>query len=193
MRADVATPIHRAADALLGRLRLAFPRPPFDVQVMSPAPSKAEWERATRIRPFIGFAWAGFDADAQARHLNGKTHFIIYLVVDNVGSVEARYRGDGLGIGLWGMIVAAATVLHGVTIEGVGSSAVTGIDSVHRDDWADDATAIAAIGVDVTMSPVTPNPAGANLPDLLRLTCAWEIPAPDGSAPMPTDTITLRG
>lgn len=188
-----ATRFDLIADALTARLRQAFPSPTFDLQLMPPAPSKAEWERLTRTRPFVGLAWAGFEPGRQARSLAGSAKWIVYLVCDNVGSGEALFRGDSRGIGLFGMVQAAAAMMHGATIDDIGSTTVTQIESLWREDWAADDAAIAAIGVDVGATLSTAPAGGVDLDDFLRLTCAWAIPAPDGSAPMPTDTLTLRG
>lgn len=187
------TQYHRAAAYMLEQLRAAFKAPTFDVQLMPPAPSKEEWAQITRERPFVGLAWAGFTPDKQARGLKGNSTWVVYLVVDNVGDVAARWTGDSLGIGLFGMVTAGGFALHGRTITDVGSISVTGIESLYREDWADDATAIAALGVEVGMLPGDATTIAATLDDFLTLTCAWTMPAPDGSAPLPTDTISLGG
>lgn len=187
------TQFHRTAEQLLELLRAAFKAPLFDVQLMPPAPSKAEWDRITRQRPFVGLAWAGFEPGKQLRVLQGGSKWIVYLVVDNVGDIAARWVGDSRGIGLFGMVTAAGYLLHGRAIDGVGSITVTGIDSLYREDWADDASAIAAIGVDVAMIPGDAGAGAVTLEEFLTLTCAWVTPAPDGSVSMPTDTIPIGG
>jgi hypothetical protein len=193
MPEPVVTRFHLIADALTSRLRQAFPAPTFDVQLMPAVPSRAEWDRLTHTRPFVGLAWAGFEPRGQVRSLSGAAKWIVYLVCDNVGSSEALFRGDSRGIGLFGMVQAAAAMVHGATIDGVGSTTVTQIESLYREDWAAEDAAIAAIGIDVGATLSAAPAGGADLDDFLRLTCAWVIPAPDGSAPMPTDTLTLRG
>lgn len=187
------TQYHRAAEYLLEQLRAAFKAPTFDVQLVPPAPSKEEWNRITHLRPFVGLAWAGLTQGKQARALEGKSTWIVYLVVENTGDVAARWTGDNLGIGLFGMVTAGGYALHGRTIPDVGSIAVTGIESLYREDWADDASAIAAIGVEVDMTPGNAGAGATTLDDFLSLTCAWTMPAPDGSVPLPTDTISIGG
>lgn len=187
------TQFHRTAEHLLELLRAAFKSPIFDVQMMPPVPSKLEWDRITRQRPFVGLAWAGLKPDKQARALKGASQWIVYLVVDNVGAVATRWTGDDLGIGLFGMVTAASFVLHGHTVPDVGSISITEMESLYREDWSDDATAIAAIGLEVDMIPGAAAPAGSTLEEFLTLTCAWVTPAPDGSVPMPTDTIPIGG
>ncbi len=187
------TQYHRAAAYMLEQLRAAFKAPVFDVQLMPPAPSKEEWNQITRQRPFVGLAWAGLEPAKQARVLKGSSKWIVYLVVDNVGDVSARWLGDSKGIGLFGMVTAGGYALHGQTIPDVGSIAVTGIESLYREDWADDATATAALGVEIDMCPGDAGAGADTLDDFLTLTCAWTMPAPDGSQPLPTDTISTGG
>lgn len=187
---EPSTRYHDCAAALLARLALAFKAPTFQLELMPPAPTKKEWEQITRVRPFVGLSWAGFEPGAQARGLTGDSEWIVYLVVDNAGDVAARWTGDSRGIGLFGMVTAAGHLLHGFTVDGVGSAKITSIDSLWREDWADDATAIVAIGLKVGMSPGA-GFAAETVDDFLALTCAWTMPAADGSAEIPTSTLSL--
>lgn len=175
------TQLHKIADGMIARLRLAFPASHFEIQLMPAVPTKNEFDRITRRRPFIGIAWAGFKPDTQARTLKGDASFIVYLVVDNQTSPAMRFMGDARGVGLFGMITAASALLHGWTLEDVGSATVTEVESLAKEDWGDDATAIAGLGVAMPILVGSGFAAGAALDEFLRLNCAWLIPAPDGS------------
>lgn len=186
------TQFHRFADAAEARLRLAFPAAMFAFDVMPALPSKTEFDRLTRRKPFLGLAWAGFKVDEKAgRTLHGSADWILLVVIDNPDA-RRRFAGDNRGVGLWGMVSAASRLLHGWTIDDIGTVSVTQIDTVVRDDWGDETTAIAAIGLSIPMHPDA-SFAAETLDDFLRLNCVWLRPAPDGSAPMPADLIDPRG
>lgn len=189
---EPTTQLHRFAVAAEARLRLAFPEPMFEFAIMSALPSKAEFDRLTRRKPFIGLAWAGFKAaEKTGRNLRGNLDWILLLVVDNPDT-RRRFAGDNRGVGIWGMFSAASHLLHGWTFDGLGTVDVTQADTVVRDDWGDETTAIAALGLTVPMHPDASFAAG-ELDDFLRLHCAWLSPAQDGSASMPADLINVRG
>ncbi len=187
------TVLHRQAEAIETRLRAAFPAPTFTIDLMPAMPTKAEFERATRVKPFIGIAWADFKASEQVRALDGKTEWIVYLVCENKVSAASRMKGDARGIGLFGMVAAAGAVLHGHTLVDVGSVEVTGAAPIYKEEWGDDATAIAMVSLTFGCG-LSPDRASAqSLTDFLRLTCAWAMPGAEGTLLLPTDTTDVRG
>jgi len=186
------TQLHRVAAAIEARLRLAFPSPMFDVALMPPLPTVKEFQRLTHRKPFLGIAWAGFKAaEKVGRTLHGDADWILYVVVDNPDT-RRRFEGDSRGVGLWGMVSAAAFLLHGWTLDALGTASITAIDSLVKEEWGDETTAIAGIGLSIPLIPGA-GFAADTLDDFLRLHCVWSMPAPEGSAEIPADTIQLGG
>ncbi len=191
--AQPQTVLHRQAAAIETWLRAAFPAPTFTIDLMPAMPTKAEFASATRVKPFIGIAWGDFKTGKQARALDGDAEWIVYLVCENKLSAAARLRGDARGIGLFGMVTAAGAVLHGRTLEGVGSTAVTGAAPIWKEEWGDDATAIAMVSLTFGCGLGPDRASDQSLTDFLRLTCAWAMPGAEGALLLPTDTTDVRG
>jgi hypothetical protein len=158
---------------------------------MPPIPTKTEWDRLTRRSPCLGVAWAGLEREPKAGPLfSGEAKWLIYLVVDNP-EVGARFYGDGRGIGLVGMVTAAIALLHGWTVDGVGTTSVALAESLTKEEWGNDTTAIAGLDLRVPVIPDAGIAAAPALDDLVRIGATWlvrDTPAADdlitlGSAP----------
>ncbi len=172
---EPTTQLHRLAATIEARLRLAFPAEIFGFQLMPPIPSRAEWERLTTRRPCLGLAWAGLAPDEKSgRMLSGRAEWVVYLIVDN-SAVDRRFLGDTRGIGLLGMVTAASYLLHGWTLPDVGTAFVTGIESLTKEDWGNDTTAIAGLSLSVPIIPDAGIAAAPDLNDLLRIGATWLV------------------
>ena len=183
--------LHTTASAIEARLRVAFPDPLFDFALMADSPSVKELERVVRRKPFIGLGLAALKPGDFARQFKGIAQWTIFLMVENQSSAGARYTGDDLGIGLFGMLHVASTLLHGWTIDGVGAVAVKEVSMIRAEGWGDDNTAMAALGLDVAFA-ADPAPAAlADLGSFLSLNIAWTLP--DAGTQPPATTITLAG
>jgi hypothetical protein len=166
------TQFHRVFDAVSNRLRTVFPERLFDLQMMSATPSRDEWLKVTRRKPCIAISWVDFKpAAASQRLLKGDASFTVYLVVDNA-EISRRFLGDARGVGLFGMLTAASYLLHGFTIDDVGTIKVTGANAIERADWIDETTEIAGLTTSIPMS-VGDGIASATLEDFLRLGASW--------------------
>jgi hypothetical protein len=175
------TQLHRLFEEISSRLRTVFGPSLFDLQMMSPAPSKGEWQRVTRRKPCIAIAWVGIEPKPGAtRVVKGDAVFAIYLIVDNA-EISRRYLGDARGVGLYGMVTAASYLLHGHTIDDVGTLRVSEIGEIAKAEWADDTMAIARLLVEAPII-VGDGIAGATLADLLRLGCSWLANGADAGA-----------
>ena len=174
----MATKLISATDAIVARLRLAFPEPLFQLSLLPPAPKKRDMDAIVTRKPFLGLAWTGMTID-NARVLKGNGKWVLILVAQNQRSVDERLKGDALGIGLFGMVSAAAGVLHNYSLADHGALSVASADGALIEDWGDDSLAIAAL--DLTMPGLILDADPADNPlDFLRLGVTWNLPGPPG-------------
>lgn len=183
----MSTKFHTANDAIIERLRLVFPENIFQIALIPAAIKKTDMDRLVARKPFIGIAWTGYKPDA-SRTLSGVASWTVLLGCDNASGVDARLKGDTKGIGLFGMITAAAGVLHGWTIADIGAVSVTAVDPADTDAWADSRLAIAAIDIALpfTLDAVSPDDPA----DFLSLGLTWLLPPP--ADPGPSGVLTVR-
>lgn len=184
---EPTTFLHRMDTLIQDRLRLAFPVAQFEIANASPIPSKVEWDRLFARKPAIGVAFSGIQPDKRSgRMLQATANWIIYLVAANQ-QIKARFCGDDRGIGMFGMVTGAVAVLHGVTINDVGTTAVESVETLTKEDWGDEQTAIVGIALSVPYMPDA-GAASVELEDFLQLNCAWLANGAEG----PDDSITVR-
>ena len=198
MAAPVTTQLHTMADAIEARLRLGFPAvvsgaEGFFVRTMSASPDDKELDRVFAQKPGIGIAWAGFPSDPQSgRTLHGRALWHITLVCANAQSAENRMRGDSRGIGLFGMVWMATSLLHGWTLDDIGTASVLEATPAYADGWKAEGVAMAMIAVSIplVLTPIGPA-AGTDLDDFLRLNSTWDI-SPNSAAGEPVDLNNMR-
>ncbi|MGO4558322.1 hypothetical protein [Mesorhizobium sp. 2RAF21] len=143
-------PIRTIEPAIVARLRLAFPSKEFQIQRIPPVLTVKEFERVVRLTPFIGLAWIGFRPDpASGRQLAAAMRWRLVMIVKASSSLETRFKGDRMDIGMDAMIDVAAALLQGAVFDGIGASAVTGAEAVYADGWSDDATVVANLDFEV--------------------------------------------
>ena len=184
----MATKLITATDAIMARLRLAFPQHLFQLSLLPPAPKKRDMDTIVTRKPFLGLAWTGMTISS-ARVLQGPAKWVLILVAQNQRSVEERLKGDALGIGLFGMVSAAAGVLHGYSLADHGALAVASADGALIEDWGDDSLAIAAL--ELTMPLILDVDPADNPQDFLRLGATWNLPGPPGQGE-PSYQINVR-
>ena len=155
------------ARALQGRLQLVFPLTLFQHGFVPAKVTAKEWGKLTTRTPFVGLGWNDVAPASNAGRLfAGESVWTVFLTARNAGSIGARYFGDAQGPGLFTMAQVAAAVLHGFTIEGVGSVMVRRVANAFGEEW-DDGQAIAL--VDVAVSTVLDIPDAIGAPDDLGL------------------------
>jgi hypothetical protein len=184
----MASKLITATDAILARLRLAFPEHLFQLSLLPPAPKKRDMDTIVTRKPFLGLAWTGMTIE-NSRLLKGSAKWALILVAQNQRSVDERLKGDALGIGLFGMVSAAAGILHGYSLSEHGALAVTSADGALIEDWGDDSLAIAAL--DLTMPLILDVDPADDPQDYLRLGVTWNLPGPPGQGE-PSYQINVR-
>jgi hypothetical protein len=186
-----AGPLHDAHAALVARLAAFFPPAQFASAEVPARLTPQGWARILRRTPFVGLGWRGVAPDRQVgRLLRGQSQWAVFLSVRNEHALGARLTGTPQGPGLYGMVQVAAAALHGWTIAGLGAVAMTGIENVTIDGWDDEATAIAALTLDIGFALDHPA-AVAGLDEFLRAGAVWEFDA-DPATARATDLYTVR-
>ena len=186
------TVLHATLAALQARLDLVFPSQNFVQVVLPPKITPVAWKELTRRTPMIGLGWDSIDPMKPAsRLLSGVSRWSVFVVVRNQRGPEPRLLGDRLGPGLFDLVQAAAGVLHGHTIDQVGTCFVTGVHNAIGADWDMEDLVLACLTVEVgatlpNASELVEEPAGI----LKSLGVSWTFPAfPAGDAlqdtPMP--------
>ncbi len=183
-------PIRRMEPPIIERLRIAFDEKTFGIERVPQVLTLKEFGRLATMSPFIGLAWVGMKPDPNAgRILKGNMLWRLILVFKASSSLETRFKGDALDIGLDAMVDVAAVLLQGFTFDGIGLCIVTSINSVIADGWSDDDLVIAQIDFEVAFSIA---PAAFNLrtaEDFQRLGITWKT-STDADRDV-TDTIDL--
>ncbi|MHC2481340.1 hypothetical protein [Rhizobium leguminosarum] len=182
-------PIRNMEPAIIDRLRLAFPAKTFTIERVPQTMTIKEFERISRLSPFIGIAWTGMRPDAASgRILKGKMLWRLVIVYKASSTLEARFKGDTRGLGLDAMIDVSVALLQGAEIPGIGFASVTLANSIIADGWSDDNIVIAQVDFDVTFSSPIGNLELKTLEDFLALGITWAIPDDAAAA---TDELTI--
>lgn len=189
MASELATrgPLFGATAAIQARLAEAFPRDRFQHGMLPAAPTRELWLKLVRRTPYIGLTWLDAKPDAaSARHPRLRATWRVLLVTSHT-DVAARFFGDRVAPGQYGLVQVAAAFLHGYTappsdaVGEFGTLMVTDIQALST-DWTDAAEAIAGLTVESTFDLVD---AWADLSDLLRLRGEWTF---DGTPAAPAET-----
>ncbi|SOC83118.1 hypothetical protein SAMN05421890_1563 [Ensifer adhaerens] len=182
-------PIARMETAITERLRLAFPEKTFTIERVPQVLTIKEFERLSRISPFIGLAWTGMKPDSDTgRSLEGKMTWRLILIYRASSTPEARFKGDRRGLGLDSMIDVSMALLHGWTLPGVGRAAVTLANSVIADGWSDDLLVIAQVDFEIRFNAPVADYDLVTAEELKTLATTWAL---DDSAETVTDTINI--
>lgn len=169
-------PIARMETALTDRLRIAFPEKTFVIERVPQTLTLKEFDRLSRISPFIGLAWTGMRPDAEpGRSIAGRMLWRAILIFKASNSLQTRFKGDAKGIGLDAMIDVVVALLHGWTIPDVGRVAVTLANSVIADGWSDDALVIAQVDFEIRFTSPVADYGLISLDDFRELAVTWAV------------------
>jgi len=193
MALDLAHQPIRAMEPLITeRLRLAFPEKVFAIERIPQVLTIKEFERLSRLSPFIGLAWTGFKPDgANNRITKGVMLWRLVLVFKASSGLETRFKGDQRGLGLDAMIDVAIVLMNGWTLPGIGTSHVTLANSVIADGHSDDAMVIAQVDFEIRFASTIAIYKIFTPEDFVSIGATWAVqPAVDG-APEVSDEIQL--
>lgn len=185
------TPIRAMETPIVNRLRLAFPSKDFTIERVPQTLTLKEFERLVKSTPFIGLAWTGFRPDGQtnARVTKGDMLWRLILIYKASSTLEARFKGDKLGLGLDAMVDVSIVLLNGAVFDGIGTSQVTSASSVIADGWSDDKIVIAQVDFSVKFTSTPGNLALVTPGDFARLGITWIVEPIDAAAPAVTDLV----
>lgn len=183
-------PIRLTEPHLVARLRLAFPERAFEIQRCNPTMTVREFERLARLSPFIGIAFTGFKtASSSGRRLDGVMNWRLILIV-KISDLERRFKGDPRDIGMDAMVDVASVLLHGWTIDDVGSVSVSNANAVFADGYEADDVSIVQIDFEVAYS-ASPAALALKTPgDLEMLAINWLAVDGDAAGASPPDVST---
>lgn len=184
------TPIRSMEPAIVDRLRLAFPKKTFTIERVPQVMTIKEFDRVAKLTPFIGLAWVGFTPDGQtnARITKGDMLWRLMLIFKASNTLETRFKGDKLDIGLDAMIDVAVVLLNGAVFDDIGTCQVTRANSIIADGWTDDSIAIAQIDFTVKFSATAANLQLRTIHDFERLGITWAVTG-GADAPAVTDLL----
>lgn len=181
-------PILMIDEAVESRLRTAFDGKWTIERVPDPM-TLAEFEHLLRSTPWIGLGWASLAATPQGRRVDGTLGFTLTICLRNPGA-EARFKGDSRGPGIYTATLAAAALLHGMTVPGVGTIQVTGAASAFAEGHKDRQIAIARLAFEVIgISLGDFMGAVAAADDLKELVSGWDFEQAEDE---PADTIVIK-
>ncbi|MFC3074689.1 hypothetical protein [Shinella pollutisoli] len=193
MALDLARqPIRTMAPKIVERLRLAFPEKDFTIERIPQVLTLKEFERLSRLSPFIGLAWTGFKPDGDNNRITkGVMLWRLILIFKASSSLETRFKGDARGLGLDAMVDVSIVLMNGAEFPGIGTSHVTLANSVIADGWTDDALVIAQVDFEVRFTSTPAVYKLVDLADFAAIGASWIVnPAVEG-APSPADDIDL--
>ncbi|RFC63607.1 hypothetical protein DYI37_11415 [Fulvimarina endophytica] len=175
------TPIRTIEPLLIERLRLVFTKQKFSLDRVPSVLTIKEFERIVRQTPFIGLAFLSVAPSRNSgRQMQAVMRWRLFLVVTATRDLRTRFSGDAQDVGLDPMTDAAAAALQGWSIDRIGDVAVTGIEAVYADGWADDATVVNQVDFEVSYSASSSMLRLADPGDFKRLAVSWPTAgAPD--------------
>ena len=133
-------------DAITARLQLVFPPARFQHSFIPAKLTTPVWSRLTTKTPFVGVGWNALEGDKeQSRIFDGESTWTVFLCTKNASGHRPRFFGDQQAPGLFSMVHAAVAVLHGWTLDGVGTGFVDRAANAYSDGWDMDDMAIASI------------------------------------------------
>lgn len=178
------------ARALQDRLKSVLPEGQFQHAFLPARLDAGVWKQLVTRTPFVGLGWSTLDHDQGARSFTGYSQWIVFLVVKNPGSGFApRYLGDAQSQGLFAVTCAAVAVLHGMTIDGVGTVSVRSAGNSFAEGYDPEHGAMAALEVRVGARLTVASSftgLGATPDALTELTTTWNF---DGIV---VDDVTTR-
>ncbi|MBB4122917.1 hypothetical protein [Martelella radicis] len=180
--------IARQSPLIEERLRIAFPEKVFAFERVPMAMSLREFNRVSRLTPFLGLAWMGMKTGNDARLLSGTMQWRLFLVYAASSGLEARFKGDMRGLGLDAMTDVAAVVLNGVSFDDAGVITVTGANPIVADGFADDNIALAQLDFSFSFVASTAELALETADDFDALGVTWALATSDDITPQ--DEIT---
>jgi hypothetical protein len=185
-----AGPFGAAQDAIVARLKAAFPPGRFQHEIMPARVNEKVWRKLVKQPAFVGLGWVGFKPDeAAGQPLQGAARWTLYLVVKNGACEQAKLRGDRYAPGLLAMLRVGIATLHGWTIPDVGPASIAGTSHAFHPELDEEDIALHLVDVVVRMT-IDDREALAALPDFLRLGEAWTFdPAGAGE---PEQTLEVR-
>ncbi len=193
MALDLAhQPIRAMEPLIVERLRLAFPKQLFTIDRIPQTLTIKEFDRLSRLSPFIGLAWTGFKPDGDNNRITkGAMLWRLVLLFKASNGLETRFKGDKLGLGLDAMADVAIVLMSGWTLPDIGSSHVTLANSVIADGWTDDAIVIAQVDFEIRFSSTLAIYKILTPADFLAIGAAWAVEPEVEGAPEVSDEIQL--
>lgn len=193
MPLPATTVLHATLAALQAQLALVFPPAQFIQVILPPKLTAPAWRELTRRTPMIGIGWNSVTPlQPPSRILTGTTRWSVFLVVRNQAGPAPRFLGDALGPGLFDLVSAAAGVLHGHTIPGIGTAFVTGVSNTVGMDWDMEDLVLACLDLDVGATLPTASSLVAQTGEgiLKELGITWTVPDAPDAAVSETDAIS---
>ncbi len=145
--------------ALQFRLEAAFPLTLFQHSFVPAKLDAKEWIKLTTRTPFVGLGWNEVSpTKSTSRLFDGASTWSVFLTTKNNFSIGDRYFGDSQGQqnapGLFAMVQMAIAVLHGMTIDGVGTVNVVRASNAYGEGWDENmATCVIDLAVATVISP----------------------------------------
>ncbi|WP_050746292.1 MULTISPECIES: hypothetical protein [unclassified Shinella] len=188
MALDLARqPIRTMEPVIIERLRLAFPQKDFTVERIPQTLTLKEFERLSRLTPFIGLAWTGFKPDGDNNRITkGAMLWRLVLLFKASNALETRFKGDTRGLGLDAMVDVAMVLMNGAEYPGIGTSHVTLANSVIADGWTDDSIVIAQVDFEVRFTATPATFKLKTLEDFQALGVTWIVNPPEEETPPET-------
>ena len=185
-------PIRAMEPMITERLRLAFPAKDFTIDRIPQTLTIKEFERLSKLSPFIGLAWTGFKPDGENNRITkGAMLWRLVLIFKASNTLQTRFKGDARGLGLDAMIDVAIVLMNGWTLPGIGSSHVTLANSVIADGWTDDSIVIAQVDFEIRFSSTLAIYKILTPADFLAIGAAWAVEPEVEGAPEVSDEIQL--
>ena len=173
-----AGPLAKTAHALRERLELVFPGNLFTHQWMPSRVDRKVWMELIRRTPMIGVGFSGFQKPETTGGLNVISRWMVYAVTQNQSGNEAVLFGDKMAPGQLDLAEVASAVLHGHTIQGIGSIQLIEAANSYVEDYEQAGLSITAIEltvpVDLSLHEVLGGRA-THAADLIGEMIAWSF------------------
>lgn len=126
----MSDPIAQTEDALIAAAREALGKTVRQVEAVPGGWTMETLQRALQFAPGVYTTFQGAVAGSSQNYLN--TRFTVYCVTKGADE-QARRRGNQRVIGAYDMVALLAPTLGDMTVPGVGTLVLRGIDNLFRD------------------------------------------------------------
>lgn len=142
---SVNDPISGITQAIITRLREFFLEKIWNIEIVPDPMTLHEFNRLVGITPCLALSWLGFKTDDQSRDIHATLEFSLTIILKNPQNRDNRFLGTQHKPGLFQVVSAVSTALHGYTLKDYGTISVKDCGQRYAEGSSDQNLVIATV------------------------------------------------